>query len=423
MKRDKKARRMTASQERDVKIKYYGGEGEADGVSSAEKKAEKEKPRSRAGRLLLRSLLILFLVVLCVALVSGGNFSIKSLSDWFQTAVLGNNSGGGYPVSISGTHVDYANFTQNANRPVVLSDTAFIVLNKRGGTETNQQHGYSSPILKQSKSRFLIYDLGGKNYRIASDKAVLIEKKLSNKILTGAICDTGIYALATDTSGYASQMTVYGNNYTDAQSELFKWSSPNYRITAVALSSDGTKAAAAGITAAGGALKSAVYLFDLSKDEPLAVCEYSDSVILSLTFASSGNIIAIGDRMTSIISPQGSSTDYAYGNERLHSFDSQPDNGAALLLSPYEDGRDCKLVTIGTDGRKNLEVVLTGKAISVDFTSDGFLALTDGTVVRLDLSGKQLSSQEVGSDAVSAILTDDAIYVLGISEIRKFSLS
>ncbi len=426
MKNKEKKRTKHAEKNNDIKIKYYSSGKEESELPFAEDGGQgkkRKKKKSSKLRILFRCLLILFVVVLFVGIVSKGTFSLKSVSNWFQSAILGNTTGEGFPVPINGTTVDYKNFSSQDGNPVVLSDTSFTILNPSGGVVTNQQHGYGSPTLEQAKNRYLIYDLSGKEYKLLDNGGLLYEGKISNKILAGAVSDSGSYAIASDSTGYASEMTVYSKEYGKDNSQIFKWSSPTYRITALALNSDGTQAAAAGISAMSGTLKSAVYVFDLSQESPLAVVEYSDNLILSLSFADNGNILAVGDRQASVISPSGSSEDYSYGKNKLHAYDIDPSQGIALLLSPYEDGGDCILIGLNPSGKTVTDIAVGGKAISVDAGQQTYLVLTDTGASYRDISGKELFASGSSGDSVTGVLGRQCAYILGISEIRKLDFS
>lgn len=380
-----------------------------------EKKANKKKHAAW-----FRGGIIAAVAVLFFAVITGGSFSLESVTNWIQTVVFGEQAGDGYPVPIPGTKLDPGNFVAVNGRLAVVTDTSFTIYNQSGAALASLQHGYNTPVLKAGKDAYLIYDLGGKHFRIVNSSGMLNETILDAKIFTGVLSDSGFTAIATDSQNYCSEVAVYNANH----EKIFSWSSPVYRATALALDSSGRYLAAAGVAAENGEIKSAVYIFDLSQETPLAVYEFPDNVIFSVCYLNGGSIAIVGDTSAAVLSADlQTKTDYSYNSAILHGYSIEPGNGIALLLSNYEDGQDCRLVCLNKNGGETFQQPLTGNAVSVFYSENGILALSSQTLSYYSLNGALQKSESVESDIKTAVIAGNFAYLLGASEIRQMPLS
>ena len=366
-----------------------------------------------------RTGVIAALAVLFFAVITGGTFSLESVTQWIQAVVFGEQSGSGYPLAIPGTKLEAGNFAAAGGRLAVVTDTTFAVYNRSGSTLTSIHHGYNAPVLKAEDGVYLMYDLGGKHFRLMNKNGILHEESLNTQIFTGAVNRSGVTAVATSSKNYCAEVSVYNTQY----KKSFSWSSPLYRITALALDGSGSHLAAAGVAASNGQLVSAVYIFNLTQETPLAVYEFADNVILSLSYLEGGSIAAVGDAGTFVLSSNlQEKRDYSYSSSILHSYSVSPSDGVALLLSDYEDGRDCRLVGLDRSGAEVFRQPLPGNAVSVFYHAKGLVALSGDSLSTFDSKGTLLKNQTIGKDIRAAVAAGDEAYLLGVSEIRQLSL-
>lgn len=392
---------------------------------------EEEAVHFSISKPMIRVLLILLACGLALVLwINREHLSPDRISDWAQDTLLGMGAGAGYPHPIAGSEVTTGNFQLMEKDLVMVSDTSFVALNRTAKELCNRQHSFGSPILKVQGSRALVYNLGGNALTVETrSKTVLKRDKLDNKILAGAISDSGIYAVVTESKGYLGELTVYPKTYSiDKPDEyLYKYWFADYYITDLALNKSGSAAAAVGMSTSGGALNACLYLFDftggsIETKEPDYTFE--NNLILSVTYLNNGSVAVVGEHMTSIISPAtGERVDYDYNQRTLASYEAKED-GVLLALSKSNDGRACDVVRIGQNGKVEGEFSTALKAISVARCDDMIAVLSGGMLYGFSNDGKPLGSWDAGSDARKVLLYDakDA-YVLGVSEARTVTLS
>ena len=114
--------------------------------------------------------------------------------------------------------------------------------------------------------------------KVYNNNQVIAERKLDNTILTAAVGRNGTSAFVQKAQGYAAQISVVDKDF----SSVYNWWSAEELISAVAVSDNGKRIAAAALRAEEGQYVSTLYLFDLSKNAPVAALPYGDAVIAGL---------------------------------------------------------------------------------------------------------------------------------------------
>lgn len=369
-------------------------------------------------RWLYRVILILLISVAGLLVwFNRDNLSPQNIGGWIQSKVVGMGMGDGYPAALdNGRNVAPGNFFAADKNVAVVSDTSVTVLNSTAKELVRRQHSFSNPVAKVWGQRVLVYNLGGTGYQVERISKAGERRIADAEILAGAIAGNGRVALATESQGYYSRMTVYGEN----GKAFYTYDFSEYYITHIALNRSGTRAAVAGVAAKNGAMVSVVYLFDFGSPKPVSQLVYQDNLVLSLDYGQNGVIVAVGDQLTSIISENGGKTDYSYGSQSY--LGSAVDNGrTALLLSPYANADSASLLLLDVKGKQAASVPLGQNAGGVSLYGDtAAVLLTDETIRAYTASGGALKGTcSGGKDARALTLRDESsVYVLGFSEIR-----
>lgn len=326
--------------------------------------------------------------------------------------------GNGYPYKISGNKVNNENFKISDKNLLLVSDTSLATLNTSAKEMLRKQHCYQNPVLKLSSTRAIVYDLGGKNLEITSRSKMLHTAQMENNIICGAVSNYGIFAIVTETKVFLGQLTVFAKNGKDI---YYRYNFADHYITDVAISENGKSTAVCGSTAKDGSMVSTVYVFDYNSEEPKVKLNYDDNMFIRVEYLSNGNLVAIGDRLTSVINPKtGHKEDYFYENKNLIGFDINKNDGILLALSLSEDGNNTDMVLLNKKGKveKNFHTDHSVRAVS--FNHGKIAALSYGTVYLYNSSGKKLKSIDVGTDAKNICLfSSKDLYVLGVTEVRK----
>ncbi len=379
----------------------------------------KEFKARRAPRWLYRVILILALSALAVlAWYNRSNLTPSNVLVWVQSRIVGFGIGDGFPQAVAGSSIQPGNFIVSEKNLFTASDTALTVYNSTAKELLNDQHSFGNPVLKVSGSRTLLYNLGGRSFRLDSVSGGTKQINVKQNILAGALAANGRCAILTEADGYCGQLTVYT---AEGGVQSYYWFY-DYYPASVALNEDGTQAAVAGVSAKNGEMVSAVYLLDLDSgkvEQPFAT--YPGNLIHAVYWNGASTVAAVGDSGASIINASSrTKKDFDYHGERLSAFCFDAGR-TALALASFGETSVSNLVVLDPGGAEIFSQKLGGSVRSVSLYGQTAAALADGEAYFCSLSspGQAAKKLESGSDAKAVALRDEtSAYLLGISEIR-----
>ncbi len=387
--------------------------------------ARPPRPRRRAPRIprwAYRAALALLLCILGMLLwFNRENLAPQNVVDWVQSLVVGIGVGDGYPVAVAGSAVSTGNFQSAGGDLVYVSDTRILALNSTAHEIVSRQHSYGSPVLRTAGNRMLVFDLGGRGWRVETQTRLLSSGENETDLLAGDIAANGRWALVSEEEGYAGQLRVYQPDGT----ELYHFSFADFYITSVALNRDGTRAVACGVSAQEGALLSAAYLFDFSQPDPVARELYEGTVLLRAFYNEDGTVFLVGETMAGLLREDGSGrVDVPYGARQLADFDASGGR-LALGFAPFEGAGSGSVSVLDSTGALVRDLSFQDPVDSVSLSGDVVGVLSGGAVSAWAVTtGQAYGSFGAGNDARAAVLANEGgAYVLGINEIRAGTFS
>lgn len=200
------------------------------------------------------------------------------------------------------------------NRAFVLSDTNFEIYNSRGKCLNVIQHGFLKPAMSVSENRSLIYDRGGKNYKILNNSEVLYSDSLKNNIYSADISRSGVFGISSKSSGYSSELKVF-NKYNKPIYTLF---SAENIIADLVLNDSGKKVATSEITVSGGEYVSIINVYSFDSSSPKYSFKIEGEAVASIINLNSCFAV-VGKNNISIINwSNGSKTDCVVNGEVLN---------------------------------------------------------------------------------------------------------
>lgn len=382
---------------------------------------EVEDSKSVIYKKILRVILILFICSMSILLIFNiGNLTPSNVMEFMNDKILGIGKGPGYPINITGTTINNNNFKVVGKDAVMVTDTSFVALNSTGKEISNRQHSFQDPILKADSNKFLIYNLGTNSIQIETESKSIYKGNVDGNIITGAISQSGVYALITECKGYFGQMTVYSK---DNDIKYKYYFSESY-ITDITLSSNGKHAAVSGVCSNDGGMKSVIYIFDFDSDKPRCTFEYEDNIMMSVEYLTNGNVVCVGDSLTTFINVDKSiKNDFMYNENSVACFDCKKDSGIALCLSPISDCKESNIIVFNKDG-KQISNIHTGlKMRSISFLNDKILALSSNMLYKYDFQGNKKGEFTVGNEVKRIdMVTSNLAYMLCINSIDNIEL-
>jgi hypothetical protein len=296
-------------------------------------------------------------------------------------------------------------------------DTSISLYTASGKLLAQRRLSFQNPVCKAAGDRLLTYDRGSTGLRVDFGAKTLFEAQMGGVIHCADLSDCGALAVAAETDGYRSQVTVYSKSY----QELLRYSTENF-ITALSLSPKGEKLAAASVSASGGMLISSVYLLSVSQSGEPVRLELQDELILSLRYKSDGKIHMITDRAVVLMDESGAEkARFDYGGRELAAFDTAHEKYDLVLLGNYREDKKQELVLLDASlaeaGRRIFSARITGLQAEAQI----FCLYFEGWAESYDYTLVPMGSYET-PDALTAAAVGDTLYYATARQLRAVSL-
>lgn len=328
--------------------------------------------------------------------------------------------GNGFPVKIEGKVVEESDTCVLNNNLAYISETQFQVINSNGGLVIDERIKFASPAITSCGTSAIIYDRDGKHYEIENSIGTQYKGEADDDIFSAIMLENGCYALLTKKSGYTSKLTVFNSDHTQKYAYYFS----ECYTTDVSLNKDATRAVVCGLNTAEGDIVSKIYVLDFTKEEPVAKMDFKGNTIYDVEFLENGNIAAVGDLSTMIItSDYQQKYEFTYNGYNLTSRAIDKD-GIYLSLSPFTDGKSCEIWHISQAGLTT--ITKTGlSTVSMDNNRNIVAILSDNKITTFNTATqKKVAEYSAGIDAKSIrFANENTIYVVGTSEIREVKLA
>jgi hypothetical protein len=286
--------------------------------------------------------------LLAVALIAAVAVGIVSLNNLFVDVelstrvgdLIGSFGGPGFPAQLPGGVI--RDMKPMGGNLALLTDAGMTLYNGRGKLISTAQQVTDQTVIDTNSDRVLSYEVGSRSYRLHTASRVT-EMEAENTIQSADLCDSGAFALATDSRQFVAEVTVYSE---PGEPHIFRWSSPDNHVSGVALSPRGDRVAVTCLTTENGVIKSLVELFSTTRDSKVAQAEFPGSMILSVQFLEQERIAVLTDREYIVLDFTG---------EKL--FTHELGDGATASIGMY--ARETLLLTEYRESRRREVVLLT----------------------------------------------------------------
>lgn len=364
--------------------------------------------------------------VVILLLVTGGlwaysnrdNLTPDRISEWFDTHFASYGTGDGFPVDAAGSTVKQ--LASMGGDVAFLTDSSFELLNQTASSIVNRQHNCTTPALRVSDTRALIYDRGGSNWRVENRRRTLVDKEEEYKIIAADISENDQIVMVTQSgNGYLSEMRVYDQNFEEKQ---FNWSSAEGQVVDVAARPDGKGAAAVSLTVEGGQMNSLVDVLDFSSGK--ATPQKLEGVLLLTVEYSGGRILAVGDSQCVSLAQDGSDLKtYSYDGKYLAGYSISPNGGVALALSDHEDLRDSTLVLLDGSLQEESHQNHVGRVRALSYDENVAMLTNSSVTVIRPLDGQILGRQSTSSGAQDILLQGNTLYVQDADHLNQIDVN
>ena len=333
---------------------------------------------------------IAFSLILAIIVI---NFITPTgIVEWSQNMFMTWGNGGGLPVSVSGDNIK--DMQSRSNGIFLVTDSHMYAYNSSGKQITSVQHGYTQPIFDISATRTLMYDRGSYGIRVDAYYTNIVNTQLKEEIITADICDSGYVAVATQSTDYTAQVTVYNRKFKN----IFRWSSPDGYVSCVELSKNGKYIAVCTVTGKNGDYCSNINVFKCKSGERVFTKQILSSMYVS---ASSDNKFITFVGTDSVVSMRWDGTDqlsYEFYNLELMNMN----NGMVNVAVYHPDGDERKFTVslIGKDGKIKSDFSVDGNVTRVCADKKYVYTYYNGIVKKYLHDGTFKSEQNIGYEYV-----------------------
>lgn len=303
---------------------------------------EKIRHKKRMKKLRVAVVLCLLLVVILVWLTGIGSLYVTRVSEALETLELRMRTGNGFPVALV-MDPDVRGEAMTA-ASVLMDDREVYVYSDTGSALRSFQHGYARPGLVVGKTRFCVFNQGGRELRVEGRSRSYGTLTTENAIQFAAMSPDGTFAVVTQSDSYQAQMAVYN----DAMDEMFSWyCAEEYPVTA-SFSENGKQVAVGCLYSGGGMLHAKLYLVDAEGEHASVTRE--NSVILAVQYRSKTEVLVVYDDAVVLYAAEDLEQLASYSlNDGLLCCDLQGEDAILLVQGDTSRGSGVTLTILSDD--------------------------------------------------------------------------
>lgn len=405
-----KSRIKSKTQSEDIKMspsKRSEDKSNSSGMKVVKGRKLENKRRFKAFAVAVSAILIvvlLFQIILPAGIIEGISSAI---------ALVGTGS---YPIELGGTET--VNTVSRGSYYYVLSNTDIVAFNNSGKSLFSFTHGYENPVLKVSATRAMVFEQGGNEALIFDLKGLKTTAKTEKSIITGAVSDSGRYALVTLSDKYASAVTVYDKK----DNAVYEWYSAENTVNNVAVSPNGKKIAVSSFNANSGQFNTTLSVLNFKSADPEFSETFNNLLIYNIDSSFKSGFTVITENNIRFIKWHKYKQE-TYKNDYSTSVFRTGPNGCVAVFNRESDKTDNRIAVFSKSGKLTAEFNYTGIVSDIAVRGNHIYCMSDTEIFLLDKSGKVLRSASCGFGAVRLnVASTNSVIVLTDNKIEKLGL-
>ncbi|BED92836.1 MAG: hypothetical protein RsTaC01_0727 [Candidatus Paraimprobicoccus trichonymphae] len=291
-----------------------------------------------------------------------------------------NNKNSNFPYELKNININFKNNLIISDNIYILSDVSFFSLDFGGNILFSKFHNFRRPRLKIFNNKYLVYDVGGFEYKIENNSKILNKCKLKNRIISCDISEN-VYGVLTESDNYLAKLTIFENN---ANNEIYKYYFAENFISEMAINEENV--ACCGFNILEGKLKSFIYFLDLKSENYKYFFEVEENFLFYIKIFSNNNLVALGDKSLIVIDTKtGLKKEIIFKKRTLTCFKFVKDSGILISLLV---GQTCEILFIDKNGNISFEIKTQEKILDLSFKSKRIAVLLNNKILIYNTSGK-----------------------------------
>lgn len=347
------------------------------------------------------------LVVLTVAILIAANTNATTLSDtkdFFKTVFAWS---GAYPAELGSSAP--SEVEQMSMAYAVVTENEFMVMAQGGKRLMTEKHGFVSPYVTAAGNRAVLFNRASRDLRVYNRTALLAEVRTEYAIVDVAVSDNGNLAVLTESDLYMCELAIYTNGKYEWK---MTWKGAQGFPYAVAISPDGSRAAAATVDLKNGEIVTYITVIDIAKETERYVCEVP-GLCVQLWCDSDGAATAVTDSSAVAVS-SGGEIRYSYDFDGRQLISVARDEGSKLALGFGDNSRATvnEAVILGRNLAESAVIENCGKIKDMYLASNRLYILGDARVTAYNVNGTVNKILEADPDAVKLVEFASIIEIL-----------
>lgn len=350
------------------------------------------------------------------------NFLPDNIYTYISDNLLSFSISSKFPVQFQGEKIQTENIKVNNSYILALSDSSFEIFSKKGKKLLSEKHNFSNPNLQISNSKHIIFDRGGKTFKVIGNRKTFYSGVTDQKIMAATISDISSYAIAIQSLRYLSEIQVFDKK------NMLKFSIPisEYYITNLAMDSPGSTLAASGISSDNGDIISNIYIIDVASGKIKSQFLFPDNLVTDIKFFSNGNFVAIGDKYSIFINPKTKSVVKKFYDNKILKFYDFSKSGAICFCLSQSINDASKNILMKLDASGNEMQIITADYDFDDIIKKGnkIIGLTKDKIISYNMWGNFEGYINLGNCYRKILPASRGyLYAINSSKISKIKLS
>ncbi len=330
----------------------------------------------------------------------------------------GKKESGNFPLTFDESSVNV--IKELSDGIVRVDDRNITFYDESGNKISDNSHNFANPVVRTSGKRVLVYDNGGKSFRVLNKKGELLSKDIGQSILLAEIAPDSTVAVVTQTEKYAAVLTVYDSS----GAEIYQWSSSR-RILDITFDKDGSGCCISTFSGSGGALRSVIHHVTFDSTEEKMKSQQLETLAVAVQRNDNGDYWVVGDTCFYKLDSSGKILmQYEYPDELLDY--ALTDSTASVVFKGIQRKTGTLAVfRSDSDGDKPDSVVYIQSGTPKKMTAENkkIILLSEDNIEAYDSAGNLLATAAVSSEYLDFVYLNDSVYFLGLREINKISFN
>ena len=298
-------------------------------------------------------------------------------------------------------------FTVLEGSIVSVSRSRLQVQNEKGELLVNESLAFSHAAVVDNGRRAVVYDVGGREFYVLSDKGILWQKENEGELLAVSVNEKNQVTVTGNLTGYKAGVCVYD----EQGSPVFEFDSSQRFCVAAAASDDGRYLGILTMGREDSGFASYLVVYRMNGQEPIATRELAGGFAYDLYWMGDC-FCAVSEDGLSYVKPDGTCVAvYDYASDYLRR--AAPGSGyMAVLLSRYRSGSQCGVSIVSDDGELLAERELEGEVLSLSAAGRYIAVLYGDSLVIYNKDLECEATLEDISEARAVVMHADGSAVL-----------